>query len=88
MPLPVFKYRQLAKILRSGGADYLGQDGKNHHVWTYQPVGATQPVTAGIAAHDDGSDVLPVYVNKLRKAWKLRESDGVTDHKFMKGQWT
>lgn len=88
MALPIFKYRQLARILRKGGAAYLGQDSKNHHVWSYTPLGGTIAITAGIAAHGDGSDVKPVYVNKLRKAWKLTEQDGVSDHDFQAGKWT
>jgi hypothetical protein len=87
MSLPILKYRQLAKILRDGGAEFLGQDGKNHHVWAYTPIGADKPITAGIAAHSDGADVKPVYVNKLRKAWKLTPKDGVTDRDFLAGNW-
>jgi hypothetical protein len=87
MGIPVQKYRQWRAVLRSGGAEYIGQDGKNHHVWQYTPKGSTRPVTIAIAAHGDGSDVLPIYITQLRRAWKLTKADGVSDAAFLKGRW-
>lgn len=88
MSLPIYKYRQWAKIFRKGGAVYLGQDSRNHRIWVYTPKGDDKPLTAGIAAHSEGSDVLPVYINQARKFWKLRSSDGVSDHDFLNGNWS
>jgi hypothetical protein len=88
MALPILKYRQWRGVLKSGGAVYKGQDGKNHHVWEFTPKVGTQPVSIAIAAHSDGADVLPVYINNLRRRWKLTKEDGVNDERFMRGEWT
>lgn len=87
MAVPNFKYRQLAKLLSKGGAEYLGQDGQNHHVWSYVPAGEETAITAGIAAHKQGADVKTIYVKKLRQAWKLTKADGVSDEDFCDGRW-
>ncbi|MBZ0137258.1 MAG: hypothetical protein K8I27_12905 [Planctomycetes bacterium] len=87
MSIPILKYRQWAKIFTKGGATYHGRDGQGHHAWSYTPKGEDSPIMAGIAAHDDGSDVLPVYPRQARKAWKLTTKDGVSDHDFMKSNW-
>ena len=87
MSLPILKYRQWAKILRKGGAVYLGRDGLGHHSWSYTPKGGPSPVVAGMAAHDDGSDVLPCYPNRMRKAWRLTKEHGISDDDFLNGRW-
>ena len=88
MSLPILASRKWRKILKSGGATYLGQDSLNHHVWEFIPKGAGKPVTAAIAAHSDGADVLRVYIDQLRKAWKLTKDDGVSEQDFLSGRWT
>jgi hypothetical protein len=85
--LPVMSYRKWARILRTGGAVYVGVDGQNHHIWEFQPAGADRMATAGIPAHNEGADVNNVYINALRRLWRLRPADGVTDHDFLAGKW-
>jgi hypothetical protein len=85
--IPVKKYRQWAQIFRDGGAVYLRRDGLNHHVWGYTPAGTDQQVTVGIAAHSDGAEVPPVYIQSARRYWKLTKRDGVSDHDFLAGNW-
>ncbi len=87
MSLPIKKYRQWAKIFRKGGAEYLGRDGLGHHAWAYIPKGESNARIAGIAAHSDGADVLPIYPQKARKAWKLTQKDGVSDKDFLSSNW-
>ncbi|MBX3473926.1 MAG: hypothetical protein KF754_06045 [Planctomycetes bacterium] len=69
-----------------GRVPWPGQ--RNHRNWVYTPKGDDKPLTAGIAAHSEGSDVLPVCINQARKFWKLRSSDGVSDHDFLNGNWS
>lgn len=74
-------------MLRKGGARFVRQDGKNHFVWAYQPAGAEKEVPVGFVAHGDGADIRPEYIQTLRRAWKLRKEDGVSDREFMAGKW-
>jgi predicted RNA binding protein YcfA (HicA-like mRNA interferase family) len=78
--LGILKYRELASILRRGGAVLVRQEG-SHRLWQYAGI------TECIPAHNDGSDVAPVYINRLRTAWSLRAKDGVSDQDFMAGNW-
>lgn len=80
------KYRELESILRSGGAVYLGEGGrKGHHQWGYEVNGALIPVV--IPAHRPGAEVKPVYIQVIRRAWKLGERDGITNEDFKRGRW-
>jgi predicted RNA binding protein YcfA (HicA-like mRNA interferase family) len=78
--LPILKYRELAALMRSGGAVFVRQDG-SHRVWTFRDI--PYPV----AAHDDGSDVARRTLADIRAKWGLRREDGVSDDDFMKGRW-
>lgn len=83
---PILKYRVLASILRKGGARFLGYGSRtSHRIWAYNVAG--RDVQAVIPAHDDGSEVLPAYVRKLRREWHLTEAHGVSDSDFLAGEW-
>jgi hypothetical protein len=84
--LRVFKYRELCRVLADGGARYKGRGSRtSHHIWTFDVRG--EPREFIIPAHNDGDEVPPGYVKRLRKEWGLTAEDGVKDADFIAGRW-
>jgi hypothetical protein len=64
--------------LERGGAVHVNTVG-SHHIWLYK--GLEQV----IVVHKN--EVKVWYIKDARKAWGLREQDGVSDKKFWDGDW-
>lgn len=81
---PILSYRDAARIFTKGGAVFVRQSG-SHRIWKLSVCGVQIDVT--VPAHQDGDDVLPCYISKARRRWRLTVADGVSDQDFYAGNW-
>lgn len=72
------RYAKIRRALLRGGATEGSVNG-SHHNWSYRSQGQSLPV--------HHNQVKAVYIKRLRQAWKLRPSDGVSDSDFWDGNW-
>ncbi|MCA8910182.1 MAG: hypothetical protein KDB82_00635 [Planctomycetes bacterium] len=72
------RYAKLKRALLRGGAEEGSING-SHHNWRYKGMNQSIPVHRNL--------VKARYVVRLRKAWKLRSEDGVSDKDFWNGNW-
>lgn len=82
--VPVRKYHEWESLFRRCGVRFLRQRG-SHSYWG-RMVGGVE-INTDIVAHGPGSDVLPCYIIKARRVWKLTKEDGVSDTDFYSGNW-
>lgn len=78
---PILSYRELAAIPRRGGAVYVSTHG-SHHKWECN--GVAYP----ISAHNEGDDVNPNQIWRMRTAWGIAKASGISDERFLAGDWT
>ena len=73
MPRKRYKYREVLKLLRDHDKRFqeYRERGKGSHRMIYHPDVFGSPASYPIPAHDDGSEINPVYLKGLVRRFNL-----------------